>query len=69
MTDKKNKSIVEHHYHIPKTETPSIENLREITLTRLNESITIKSSYPEEDIMILCNLALDLLNRIQVNKT
>ena len=45
-------------------EIPSI-NLREINISNLNYQVSFKSTYPEEDMELLFNMALSMLEQMQ----
>lgn len=66
--ENQNKSVMEHRYFLPKNAGSSTENLRSVSVVRLNESVTISSSYPDENLIFLANLALDLISKIRENK-
>lgn len=41
------------------------ENIRQINISSLNESVNLLSSYEEEDMKYLTDLAVDLLSKIK----
>ena len=63
-----NTSVVKHFYNLPKSEAPVTENYRQLTIVTLNETITLASSFKEENLLFLANLGLDLLCKIQEKK-
>jgi len=64
MKEKINETVVKHFYNLPKADAVT-EDFRSVTICRLNESVTVSSSFPSEDILLLSNLALELLSKIK----
>jgi hypothetical protein len=65
MKKESNETIVKHFYNLPKSELPTTENYRQVSIVTSTKAIHLVSSFKEESILFLSEVALDLLKELK----